>query len=198
MLKELLKTAGQGIDTEGTMETQERQFVLDKLASSEARLLELVAGLSPAQWNFREKPERWSIAQILEHIILFESFISEAIEKALETPPEPGKRAQAAEKIPLILDLPNSRGTRLSAREAVRPSANKPDPNELVAQLRRIRARTLAFVQDTGADVHNHFFPHITFGDLDCYQWLVVLAQHATRHACQIIEIKEYPLFPAA
>jgi hypothetical protein len=28
-------------------------------------LLEIVKGLSPEQWSFREKPERWSIAKIL-------------------------------------------------------------------------------------------------------------------------------------
>jgi hypothetical protein len=46
------------------MEIQERQLVLDQLASSEARLLELVEGLTPEQWSFRETPERSSIAEI--------------------------------------------------------------------------------------------------------------------------------------
>jgi hypothetical protein len=42
------------------MEAQERQPVLDHLASSEARLLEVVKGLSSEQWSFREAPERCS------------------------------------------------------------------------------------------------------------------------------------------
>ena len=51
------------------MEAAERQVVIDGLASSEARLLALVEGLTPAQWNFHETPERWSIAENIEHVI---------------------------------------------------------------------------------------------------------------------------------
>jgi hypothetical protein len=180
------------------VEIRERQFVLDQLASSEARLLSLVELLSPQQWRFRETPSRWSISEIVEHVVLFENFISQAIEKALKGPSEPGKRTEVAEKTPLVMGLAGSRRTRFDARPAVRPTGNSPDPRELVAQLKQLRARTLAFAEGTRAAVHDHFFPHIAFGDLDCYQWLVVLGQHATRHALQIEEIKAHPLFPSS
>ncbi len=179
------------------MELKERQFALDKLASSEARLLELVQGLSPSQWSFRETPERWSIAQVIEHVILFENFVSRAIEEALEKPVAAEKQSQTAEKDPLVIGLANSRRTRFNAREAVRPGQSRPEPSELVAQLRKVRARTFAFTESTQADVRDHYFPHIAFGDLDCYQWLVTLGQHAARHAVQIEEIKSHPRFPA-
>ena len=39
------------------MENHERQLVLDQLASSEARLLVLVEGLTPEQWNCRQTSE---------------------------------------------------------------------------------------------------------------------------------------------
>src|SRR5271163_580232 len=42
------------------IETREREFVLEQLSASEARLLGLVEGLTPAQWSFREDAERWS------------------------------------------------------------------------------------------------------------------------------------------
>jgi hypothetical protein len=179
------------------VEIEERQFVLDKLASSEARLLELVQDLSPAQWSFRETPERWSIAEIIDHVILFENFISKAIEQALEKPAMAEKRSQTAQKDPLVMGLSRSRGTRFDAREAVRPGRNRQEPGELVTQLRKVRARTFAFAESTQAEVRDHYFPHIAFGDLDCYQWLVVLGQHAARHAIQIEEIKAHPSFPA-
>jgi hypothetical protein len=178
------------------VETKDRQFVLDKLASSEARLLELVQGLTPAQWRFHESPERWSIAEIIDHVILFEDFISQAIEQALEKPVPAEKRSQTADKDPLLIGLATSRRTRFNAREAVRPGRSRPEPSELVAQLRKVRARTVAFAESTQSDVRDHYFPHIAFGDLDCYQWLVVLGQHAARHAAQIEEIKAHRLFP--
>jgi hypothetical protein len=180
------------------MELQERQLVLDQLASSEARLLELVENLTPEQWRFHETPERWSIAEIVEHVIAFENFITRAITETMEGPAEPEKRSLAAAKDPWVNGLANSRSTRFNAREAVRPVGKWPDTTELVSELRRIRARTIAFAGETQADLRNHFFPHIAFGDLDCYQWLVVLGQHAERHALQIKEIKAHPGYPAA
>ncbi|WP_433985031.1 DinB family protein [Tunturiibacter empetritectus] len=57
---------------------------MDELASSEARLLELVRGLSEEQWSFRETPERWSIAENVEHLVVFEGFIRGMIAKTLE------------------------------------------------------------------------------------------------------------------
>jgi hypothetical protein len=171
-------------------------MVLEQLASSEARLLELVNGLTPEQWSFRETPERWSIAENIEHCILLEEFIRGAIGKALEASAEPDKRALAAGKEHLVLGLADARGIKFKAREIVRPVGRWTDTTVLVAELRKTRARTIAFAAETQAELRDHFFPHIAFGDLDCYQWLVVMGQHAMRHALQIEEIKadaEYP-----
>jgi hypothetical protein len=180
------------------METRERQFVMEELTSSDASLLELMEGLTPEQWNFRETPERWSIAEIVEHLILFENFILLTIAMVLEAPPEPGKRALAAGKESLVLGLARARGTKIQARASVRPVGNWPDTNERIAEFRRTRARTITFAAETEADLRNHFFPHLAFGDLDCYQWLVVLAQHGARHALQIEQIKADPAYPCA
>jgi len=180
-----------------TIQAQERQLVLDQLATSEARLLSLVDGLSPDQWNFREKAERWSIAENIEHLILFENFIMQSIQKVLDGPAEPHKRAQAAQKEHLVLGLANGRSTKFNAREIVRPSGRWLDKNELISEFRKTHAQTVAFAEKTQADLRDHFFPHIAFGDLDCYQWLVVIGQHGARHALQIEEIKADPGYPS-
>ena len=180
------------------MKSHERQLVLDQLASSEARLLELVYGLTPEQWSFRETPERWSIAENIEHVIVLENFITQTLAKILEGPAEPEKKALAAAKEVLVLRVANSRSTKFIAREAARPIGRWPDPAERIAELRKTRARTIAFATNTQADLRDHFFPHVAFGDLDCYQWLVVLGQHGARHALQIEEIKADPAYPAS
>lgn len=180
------------------MNPQERQLVLDQLKSSETRLLEIVKGLSPAQWSFRETPERWSIAENLEHIVALENFVTQKIGDVIQEAALPDKRALSPAKDSLVLGLADSRATKLTAREAARPSGRWPDPADLVAEFRKVRARTIAFAAETQADLRGHFFPHIAFGDLDCYQWLVVLGQHAYRHVSQIEDIKAHPAYPAA
>ena len=123
------------------MEAHERRLVLEQLASSEARLLELVEGLSPEQWGFRETPERWSIAETIEHCIVFERFILGMIAKAMEGAAEPEKKAGAAGKEPLVLGLAKARSsTKFKAREAVRPVGRWPDTAEMIAELQIGRA----------------------------------------------------------
>jgi hypothetical protein len=180
-----------------TITPHERQLVLDQLVSSEARLLELVDGLSPQQWIFRESPERWSISENIEHVVVFENFIKRAIAEVMKGPAEPEKKALVVAKEPLVLGLANARSTKFNAREAARPTGRWPETRELIAELRKTRAQTLAFAAETQADLRDHFFPHVAFGDLDCYQWLVVLSQHGARHAFQIEEIKADPEYPA-
>ncbi len=38
-------------------------------------LLQSVAGLTASQWEFKPAPDRWSVAEVLEHIILVETAI---------------------------------------------------------------------------------------------------------------------------
>src|ERR1700760_4514785 len=180
------------------MQALERQAVMDELASSEARLLELVRGLSEEQWSFRETPERWSIADNIEHLVVFEGFIRSVIAKTLQGEPEPEKKAEVGAKEPFVLGIANGRSNKLVAREVVCPTGRWPDRNELVSELQKTRAVTVAFVAQTEAKLRDHFFPHISLGDLDCYQWLVVVGQHSTRHAFQIEEVKADPGFPAS
>ena len=180
------------------METHERQQVLDRLVSSEARLLQLLDGLTPAQWNFRESPERWSIAENVEHLVLFEEFIMQAVTRSLKTAAEPDKRTSASEKQHLVLGLANARHIKFNSREVVRPAGRWTDTAELVAELRNARARTIAFATQTQADLCEHFFAHIAFGDLDCYQWLLLMGQHTLRHLLQIEAVRADPAYPAA
>ena len=181
------------------MQTHERQLVIEKLQSSETLILSLVNGLTPKQWNFHEGPNRWSIAENLEHLVVFERFMNEAITKSLQSPAEPEKKTAAAENEPHVLTIAGTRSpAKLIAREPVRPTGRWPNPAILVAEFRKARAQTIDFATETQAHLRDHFFPHISLGDLDCYQWLVLLGQHTYRHALQIEEVKSAPAYPAA
>ena len=180
------------------MEAQARQFVLDQLAASETRFIALLDGLNEAQWHFRESPERWSIAENLEHLIAFEAFIRGAVQRTLEASAEPDKKSAAHSKEQLILGLATSRDTKFSAREIVRPTGRWTTAPAMIEEFRNTRAQTIDFAAQSQAPLRDHFFPHIAFGDLDCYQWLLVLGQHTLRHAAQIEQIKADPSYPQA
>ncbi len=167
----------------------ERQFVVDLLQASEAQLVALTVPLTTEQWHFRQSAERWSIAGIVEHLAVFEEFIRGAIVKALEADPDHERSALAREKETLVLGLATSREVKFEAREATRPTGRWSEGAELIAEFREARARTILFATGTRSDLRAHFFQHIAFGDLDCFQWLLLLGQHTLRHCAQIEEV---------
>jgi hypothetical protein len=44
--------------------------------------------------------------------------------------------------------------------------------------------------------LRRHFFRHPIFGDLDLYQWLLMIAAHCDRHRVQSEEVMASPEFP--
>ncbi len=178
------------------MNTRERKFVVEQLRASEARVLALLDGLTIEQWAFRERPERWSIADNLEHLVLFERFIRGAVVKMLESDAEAEKIIAVAAKLPAVLRIAESRESRIEARDIVRPAGRWPDTSEMISMLKRERAKTVALSETTQANLESHFFEHLSLGDLNAYQWLVLIAQHSKRHALQIEEIKRDALYP--
>jgi hypothetical protein len=178
------------------MRADEREFVVGELVASEARLLEVTSGLTAAQGTFRTGPERWSIAEVVEHLVVWESFMLGAVRGALEGPAEPEKQAAVAGKYPLVLGLAGSRDKPLKAREAAQPTGRWSDFGEMLGEFRTRRAQTIEFAESMQADLRSHFFAHVAFGDLDCYQWLVAMGQHTLRHCAQIEEIMRDGEFP--
>jgi hypothetical protein len=176
------------------MEDHERQLVVDQLTASRDRLLELADGLTIEEWTFRPAEGRWSIGECLEHVMRVESRMLGVIENKLrESPTGPAStRVDDAWIAKAVLD----RTARRQAPEAVRPTGQWPDANELVAEFRKTRRRTTDFAATTQSDLRRYFQPHMALGELDCYQWLLLLSLHGARHAQQMEEIKAAAGFP--
>jgi uncharacterized damage-inducible protein DinB len=182
---------------ESLMEEHERKLVVDQLKSSQERLLELVGGLTAEQWTFRPAEGRWSIRECLEHVARVENRVLGLIGKKLdEGTPEPEKRDPTHAKDAVVAKAIPDRTIRREAPEPVRPTGQWADTNELLAEFRKTRQRTTEFAATTRGDLRSHFVPHMALGELDCYQWLLVLSLHGVRHAQQIEEIRAAPGFP--
>jgi uncharacterized damage-inducible protein DinB len=54
----------------------EKDKALQYLESTKKDVLDATKDLSPAQWNFKPAPDRWSIAECMEHIAIAEDFYS--------------------------------------------------------------------------------------------------------------------------
>src|ERR1700747_574467 len=70
----------------------EKDKALAYLESTKKDVLDATKNLSPAQWNFKAAPDRWSIAECMEHLAAPEDFTPASIKTALMTaPPAPGR-----------------------------------------------------------------------------------------------------------
>ena len=70
----------------------DKDKAIQYLESTKKDVLDATSGLSPAQWNFKPAPDRWSIAECMEHIAAAEDYIRGIIiEKVMVAPAAPGR-----------------------------------------------------------------------------------------------------------
>src|ERR1700722_2255056 len=58
-----------------TLTAADRDRALQYLENTKQAVLDATAGLSDAQWNFKSAPDRWSIAEVMEHLAAAEDMI---------------------------------------------------------------------------------------------------------------------------
>ena len=58
-----------------TLTQADRDRALQYLESTRQGVLDATAGLSETQWNFKPAPDKWSVAQVMEHIAAAEDFL---------------------------------------------------------------------------------------------------------------------------
>lgn len=175
----------------------ERQRLTQYLAETRERLLGLARGLTAQQLDYKPAPDRWSIADCLEHLTIAEGRVLPRIEEALHASPDPAKRsAWAGRDDELVQNIAN-RVNRVQAPDFVQPKGQWRH-QDLIRQLEAVRQRTLDFAATTNAGLRHHFYLHPFFGELDCYQWLTIMGSHFERHRRQVEEIMADASFPRA
>ena len=175
---------------------QERDSLLKHLAQTRQAFVDSVSGLSDAQWTFKAGPDRWSIAEVAEHIAVSETTIRELVtEKILKSAAVPREPNPVPDEKLLagLLD----RTSRFQAPEMLRPTNRWASRDALIKDFVAAREQTAAYVRTTTDDLHGHAAPHPVFKMLDAYQWLLLLAGHSARHTAQIEEVKTTAGYPA-
>jgi hypothetical protein len=179
------------------MTDEDRAKALKWMDESYAQTIAAVEKLSDAQWSFKSAPEKWSIAECVEHIMLAEGTLFAQMEKALAAEVRADWAEKTKGKTDFIERVMVKRQGKAQAPESIVPSG-KLKRAELMAKLKEARARTRKFTTDTKADLHAHTTDHPfpVFNTLSAYQWLVYIPLHNFRHNQQIEEVKAHANFP--
>jgi hypothetical protein len=164
------------------------------LTASRDALATAVNGLSEAQWKFKPAPDRWSIAEVVEHLAVVEDLISNHILLQIPQAKAGAADRDARKTDATIVATMADRSVKYHAPPAIVPTGRW-TPTEALDHFLSGRAHTLELFQ-SATGLREHVIDHPAFGPLDGYEWVLAAATHAERHTKQILEVKADPNFP--
>jgi hypothetical protein len=193
----LASAAQNSAPTSTSLTSQEREAAIKQFETTRDNFLKSISGLSEKQWTFKSAPDRWSVAEVAEHITVSESTLGGLVQlRLMQSPAAPEKREQVKGKDELILTKVPDRSHKAQAPEFLRPTGRWATEAELTKAFEDARAANIHYISTTNDDLRDHFFDHPAFGTLDGYQWLLLISAHSARHTEQIEEVKADPNFP--
>jgi uncharacterized damage-inducible protein DinB len=193
-----LTAQAQNASTEkSALSPEERQSAIKYLEETRQKVLDSLKDLSDAQWKFKSGPDRWSAAEVAEHIAVSEGTILALVtERVMKSPVAPEKKEAAKDKDELVRTSVTNRTVKVQAPEMLKPTSRFKTREEMIKAFNASRDKTIEYVKTTQDDLRSHFGPHPIFKDLDAYQWVLLISGHSERHSLQILEVRADPNFP--
>ena len=176
--------------TASTLTAVERQHLVAHLEMTAAWLADEVADLTPSQAGFRPAPDAWTIAEVVDHLLVVAPIYWQDLQSALKQPA--GGRTSGM-KDEDVLWYGIDRTAKEQAIPGERPAGGLRDLRAAMERYRKHHDRLLQYVKTTGDDLRNHIVPRQRS---DAYQWALLISTHEQRHVLQIREIKRDPRFP--
>jgi len=174
----------------------DKEHALQYLESTKKGVLDATKGLSDAQWNFKPAPDRWSVAEVMEHLAAAEDMLRGVTqEQIMKSPPVPVRSAEEIKKSDeSVLTMVPDRSHKAQAPEPLRPTNRFGSPAAAQKHFVESRASTEEYLRNaTGLREHLGDSP---LGKLDGYEFVLFTAAHSERHTKQMLEVKADPNFP--
>jgi len=172
----------------------DKDKALQYLETTKKGVQDATKGLSEAQWNFKSAPERWSVAQVVEHIAAAEDLLRGTItEKVMVAPAVPDRDVKHIDE--MVVTMVTDRSHKADAPEPLRPVNRFGSPADALKHFVESRMQTEDFLKKT-PDLRAHAVDSPLGAKLDAYEWVLFIAAHSERHTKQINEVKADPNFP--
>ncbi|MBC7935807.1 MAG: DinB family protein [Rhizobacter sp.] len=175
---------------------KERNYAAALLESSRQKLLTEIDRLSEAQLKFKPSPDKWSIADVMEHIGLAEMGIGQIVQQTLKTPLDSGKRKEIKVTDEQVRQRLTNRSGKVQSPEIIKPTGRFTDIKQAIGLFTNARTRNIEFIQTTQEDLRDRYWQHPATGVIDLYQTVLLISAHCERHTAQIKEIKTSDGYP--
>ena len=173
-----------------TVTEGDRQRLVAHLDMTAGWLVDEVSGLIAAQIQFRRAPDAWTIAEVVEHLVVVAPIYWQDLQTALEQPPSDRSSSMTDAD---VLWYGIDRTAREQALPTERPTGQLRDLGAALEVYRTHHDRLRQYVRTTRDDLRRHI---VQRQRCDAYQWALLISTHEQRHILQIREIKADPNFP--
>jgi DinB superfamily len=168
----------------------EREHLVAHLELTQAWLTDEVSPLSAAQLNFRPAPDRWTVAEVVQHLVVAEPNYWKLLNDALKQPPK--KLSESATDADVLwYGIDRTRHDKTSQDQ--NPKDQHIDAAQAFQKFLAMHAQLLAMARSSNEDLRGHAVPE---WGVDAYQCLLEISTHEQRHILQIREIKASAGFP--
>src|SRR5438270_3851529 len=162
------------------MTQRDREILIAHLIMTQSWLEDEVSSLSPMQLNFRATPDRWTVAEVVDHLAIAEPTYWKLLQGAMKQPEKKlDKSATDADVLWYGIDRTRHEKTEPSKD----PKGQAVDVRQGLESFRKLHDMMLDYARNTDEDLRAHAVPE---WGVDAYQCLLEISTHAQRHILQI------------
>jgi hypothetical protein len=167
------------------------EAVFSRLDVARAALRAAVDTVPESARTIKPAPDRWSAAEVVEHLSIVERIFGGRIEQAIQDHAA-GLNRESTDRVKLPDTIEARMADRVNKRtavEAARPTGTLTCEDAWAAfENNHVRVRAAVRAAD-GLSLGDVTVDHPFFGTLTIYQWIELMAAHEARHTEQIKEI---------
>ncbi len=162
------------------------QTITENLLHAQREFLSAADTILSEDWKRSPDNGCWSAGEVAAHLLMVERYVLQKSDEALQKPPKP---RPFFKRFHLPMALVEARLIKRKSPIPLDPALVGPK-EEMLAQLREVRGRTLSFMEEArGRDLSKYYRRHPFLGPLNTYEWFQMIASHQIRHTKQIREI---------
>ncbi len=173
------------------MTDRDRERLIAHLQMTGSWLQDEVAHLSQAQLDYRSAPDKWTIAEVVQHLVIAEPSYWKLLQNGVHQPHAAGFRSRGTDADVLWYGIDRTHRQQTSSDE--NPRGQTIQVSEALAKFAQFRETMLQYAKTTTDDLRAH---DVREWNVDAYQWFLEISTHSQRHILQIREIKADPGFP--
>ncbi|GAB4039104.1 DinB family protein [Spirosoma gilvum] len=178
---------------------KERQFLVEGLQTSQNDFSNELKGLTEKQIRFKPDSTKWSIAEVAEHLGIYDELLYWDLLNNQYTPemPEWVEKVKGVDSVMLAY---TNDPVLLKAPFVAQPLGRFTRKEDLIAYFNRFRNEVINLVKETKADFRLHFIFRSEDAGVwrvrDLQQYTLLWIAHTQRHTNQIKSIKAYANYP--